>query len=106
MRSTEFIPCSTILLTGLLIAAAATAQEDRVIDASDPTKIYTFAGGGLKYNDYTNGESMLELRATGNIGISDVAILPPKARFPIIRHALAKPKSGGKRSVRPTRIDA
>ena len=56
----------------MLMASSAAAQDDRIIDASDPTKIYTFAGGGLKYNDYTNGESMLELRATGNLGISDV----------------------------------
>ena len=72
MLSTEFISRSAILLTGLLITEIAAAQEERVIDASDPTKIYTFAGGGLKYSDYTNGESMLDLRATGNIGISDV----------------------------------
>ena len=41
------------------------------IDASDPTRVYSWAGGGLKYTDYTNGEEMWEVRATGNIGISD-----------------------------------
>lgn len=46
-------------------------SQDQVIDASDPTKIYTFFGGGLKYVEYTNGESMIELRATGNLGLSD-----------------------------------
>jgi hypothetical protein len=56
----------------LACTASAFAQEDAAIDASDPTKIYTFVGGGLKVNDYTNGESMLEMRATGNIGFSDV----------------------------------
>ena len=45
--------------------------EDERIDASDPTKIYTFAGAGLKYNDYTNSEYMWETRAIGNIGLSD-----------------------------------
>jgi hypothetical protein len=52
--------------------AAANAQDDRVIDASDPTRIYTYFGGGLKSNEYTNFESMLELRVTGNLGVSDV----------------------------------
>ena len=45
--------------------------QQKPIDASDPTKIYTYVGGGLKYVDYTNGESMIEVRATGNIGLSD-----------------------------------
>ena len=40
------------------------------IDAYDPTKIYTYAGGGIKYTDYTNDESMIEIRATGNVGLS------------------------------------
>ena len=59
-----------LILCALFSAAplAATAEE---IDASDPTKIYTYLGGGLKYSDYTNGESMLELRATGNWGVDD-----------------------------------
>ena len=61
---------SAIILT--LFSTMLFAEEDVVIDASDPTKIYTFLGGGLKYNEYTNGESALELRVTGNIGISDV----------------------------------
>jgi len=49
---------------------ASFAVEER-IDASDPTKIYTYAGGGLKYNDYTNGEHMVEIRALGNIGLGE-----------------------------------
>ena len=44
------------------------ADEER-IDASDPTKIYTFMGGGFKYNDYSNGEYMWEARAIGNVGL-------------------------------------
>ena len=45
--------------------------ESDQIDASDPTKIYTYAGGGLKYNEYTNGEYMIEARAIGNVGLSE-----------------------------------
>ena len=66
------IPIPVFLLTGLLTGGLVTAEDELVIDASDPTKIYTYVGGGLKYNEYTNGESMLELRVTGNIGISEV----------------------------------
>jgi len=47
---------------------AVSAAEE--IDPSDPTKIYSNAGAGIKYTDYTNGESMTELRATGNLGLS------------------------------------
>ena len=53
----------------LLLHHSMLAAEEE-IDASDPTKIYTYAGGGIKYTDYTNDESMTELRATGNIGVS------------------------------------
>ena len=63
------------ILFGLLTITIAnlvtvSAHADEKIDASDPTKIYTYAGGGIKYTDYTNGESMTEVRATGNIGLS------------------------------------
>ncbi len=44
---------------------------DKEIDASDPTKIYTYMGGGLKYTAYTNDESMIEIRATGNIALNE-----------------------------------
>jgi hypothetical protein len=50
--------------------AAVTVSAEEKIDAADPTKIYTYAGGGLKHTDYTNDESMFELRTTGNIGLS------------------------------------
>jgi len=52
------------------MCSGATAQ-DQTIDASDPTRIYTYMGGGLKYVEYTNGESMVELRTTGNLALSD-----------------------------------
>lgn len=55
---------SIIMLSPMLFAA------DEAIDASDPTRIYSYAGAGLKYSDYTNNESMWELRATGNMGIT------------------------------------
>jgi len=61
--------CAILLLAfGMLSAGVASAEEK--IDASDPTKIYTYVGGGIKYSDYTNNESMVEMRATGNIGLS------------------------------------
>jgi len=59
---------SLILLLSASLSGVVYAEEK--IDASDPTKIYTYAGGGMKYTDYTNGESMWEIRATGNIGLS------------------------------------
>jgi hypothetical protein len=59
-----------VLLIWIVFAPTVLAEKER-IDASDPTKIYTFMGGGFKYNDYTNGEYMWETRATGNIGLSD-----------------------------------
>lgn len=60
-----------LLVSAILIflPVSVNAQEE-AIDASDPTKIYTYAGGGVKYTDYTNGDSMWEIRATGNIGLS------------------------------------
>jgi len=57
-----------VLLINYAIASASMANDDR-IDATDPTKIYTFMGGGLKYNEYTNGEYMWETRLIGNIGL-------------------------------------
>lgn len=42
---------------------------DEAIDATDPTKVYTYFGGGLKYNEYTNSDYMVELRLTGNLGL-------------------------------------
>ena len=48
---------------------------DEQIDATDPTKIYSYLGAGLKYTEYTNGEFMWEIRATGNIGLSESDML-------------------------------
>ncbi|MEH6549011.1 MAG: hypothetical protein V7711_18155 [Pseudomonadales bacterium] len=57
-----------LLSLGLLLASAATGET---IDASDPTKIYTFLGGGPKYTDFTTGEYLWEARLIGNLGLSD-----------------------------------
>jgi hypothetical protein len=69
-KPTRFI--AGVFLTGMLflISTEAVFAESEAIDASDPTKIYTYMGGGLKYNEYTNGEYMLEARITGNLGLS------------------------------------
>ena len=45
------------------------------IDASDPTRIYTFIGIGPKYTSYTNGEHMTEARVLGNIGMENDMVL-------------------------------
>ena len=40
------------------------------IDASDPTRIYTYAGPGFKYTEFSNGDSLSELRVQGNLALS------------------------------------
>jgi hypothetical protein len=57
------------LLAASLAMFCGAAEE--AIDASDPTKIYTFAGGGPKYSDFTNGEYLWELRFIGNLGLGE-----------------------------------
>ena len=59
----------TIILL-LFSVSYATVVQSEEIDASDPTRIYTYAGGGIKYSDYSNGDTMIELRATGNTGLT------------------------------------
>ncbi|MDH4020984.1 MAG: hypothetical protein OEU84_15435 [Xanthomonadales bacterium] len=61
---------AALLFLEFSLTSSALANDER-IDASDPTKIYTFLGGGLKYNDYSNGEYMWEARAIGNIGMGE-----------------------------------
>ncbi len=61
---------SLLALTIINFSTGAFATEQE-IDASDPTKIYSYAGGGVKYTDYTNDEEMWEARITGNLGLSD-----------------------------------
>lgn len=55
----------------ILFFQPISAAETEEIDASDPTKIYSYAGGGYKITEYTNGDSLSELRAIGNIGFTD-----------------------------------
>lgn len=55
----------------LLVHADYALASDAAIDASDPTRIYTFLGAGPKYSRYTNNEYMVEVRTTGNWGIDD-----------------------------------
>jgi hypothetical protein len=71
LRIRQFPILTAALVLGCVAGPATVLAADREIDASDPTKIYTYAGGGLKYVEYTNGESMIEVRATGNLGLSD-----------------------------------
>jgi hypothetical protein len=54
-----------------LLAATAAAQDEEYVDATDPTKVQTFVGLGAKHTSYTNDETMLEARVTGNVGITD-----------------------------------
>jgi hypothetical protein len=62
------VVAAVLLAAAVGLSPAISASEE--VDATDPTKIYTYAGAGLKYADYTNDESMVELRATGNVGLS------------------------------------
>lgn len=67
----SFIKIITTCCGVTFLALAATAQDEEFVDATDPTKIQTFMGLGAKHTDYTNGETMLEARVTGNAGITD-----------------------------------
>jgi hypothetical protein len=58
-------------LAMVLFSNAAWAEENEDVDASDPTKVYSYAGPGYKFTEYSNGDSLSELRAVGNIGFSD-----------------------------------
>ena len=61
---------SVIFLLSVGLFVAGNARADEPIDASDPTKIYTFAGPGYKYTRFSNGDSLNELRVQGNLGLS------------------------------------
>ena len=54
----------------LMVSSSYSLYAEESIDASDPTKVYTYAGAGVKYTDYTNDETMAEMRATGNVGLT------------------------------------
>jgi len=63
----KFMLCASLAL----ISSIAQANEGGEVDASDPTKIYSYAGPGYKFTEYSNGDSLSEIRAIGNIGFSD-----------------------------------
>ncbi|TVZ41643.1 hypothetical protein P886_0991 [Alteromonadaceae bacterium 2753L.S.0a.02] len=48
------------------IPAFASAEK---IDASDPTKIYSYAGPGYKTTKYSNGDTLSEIRGQGNLAL-------------------------------------
>ena len=53
------------------LSGTIVAEEVDQVDASDPTKIYSYAGPGYKFTKFSNGDSLNEIRAIGNIGLSD-----------------------------------
>jgi len=64
MKTIRFILVGVLLL----ISNASLAEE---IDASDPTKVYSFAGPGFKHTEFSNGDTLNEFRIMGNLGVSD-----------------------------------
>ena len=82
------------LLMSMMFIPIAMADEER-IDASDPTRIYTFLGGGPKYNDYSNGEYMWEARVIGNVGLSEHDMLLFEAGYGWHQGAQAPGKDSG-----------
>lgn len=60
-----------LLVSTLLVLISAPLHAEETIDASDPIKIYSYAGPGYKYTEYSNGDYLQELRVIGNLGLSD-----------------------------------
>jgi len=59
---------SLVIVGAALLAVAGPALADD-IDASDPTKINTYVGPGIKFTSFADDAELLEVRATGNIGL-------------------------------------
>ena len=55
----------------MILLSPLSLFAEEPIDASDPTKIYTFLGGGPKYSRYSNSDYMSEFRVIGNLGLSE-----------------------------------
>ena len=93
----DFYRYFTVVAAGLatLTLLPSSVHANEAVDATDPTKIYSFIGGGLKYNEYTNGEYMWELRATGNIGLSESDMILFEAGYGKHRGNQAEGKSTG-----------
>ena len=53
----------------LLSTTFSFAEDD--IDASDPTRIATYAGPGIKFTSFADDAELWELRAVGNIGLGE-----------------------------------
>jgi hypothetical protein len=62
--------CAIVCICSLgLFRFPAVAEDALQFDTTDPTKIYSFLGGGPKYSEYTNGEHMWEFRLIGNLAL-------------------------------------
>ena len=73
-RNLNLIILGLLFHCTLLITSSNATDTKQIqsgdIDASDPTRIYTWLGGGYKYTEYANNEEIGELRLTANIGLS------------------------------------
>lgn len=70
--------CKRIALTfftAALVLMHMPAYGGEAIDASDPTKIYSYAGLGYKYTAYTNHDHLQEIRTNGQLGLSESDML-------------------------------
>lgn len=70
MRMARYL--TALLVVARVLSAMPAVAEDakpQKIDASDPTRIYTYVGFGPKFTRYANGETMWEARISGNIGL-------------------------------------
>ena len=63
-------------LIGLLLFTASQTGFSEEIDASDPTKIYSYAGPGFKHTEFSNGDTLNEFRIMGNAGITEHDMVP------------------------------
>jgi len=63
----KYIVVYLILFAGI----AMQSRSVQAVDASDPTKIYSYAGPGYKYTQFTNDDYLQELRVIGNLALSE-----------------------------------
>jgi hypothetical protein len=71
----------TIVIPSLVCLCCLRVFAEEAVDASDPTKIYTFLGAGPKYSDFTNGEYLWEMRLIGNVGLTENDMLLAEAGY-------------------------
>ena len=60
-----------VLAAAIFISVTTQTNAEEAIDASDPTKIYSYAGPGYKYTSFTNDDYLQELRVIGNLALSE-----------------------------------